>query len=176
MPRCKEDGSYEDVQCSEQTGECWCVNSLGEEQRGTRSQEFVACPGLGKFIKNNITAVLKGSLNYSELLTKFCLSSFRFETGTDLTRCQQEYLQGSYKPLCTPEGSYEEIQCQGTACFCVNERGDEIAQSRTELPVKPNCTTAGKCKHLKVTYLIYRIPNCFILFYEPLLTDRMNHS
>ena len=25
----------------------------------------------------------------------------------------------------------------------MNERGDEIAQSRTELPVKPNCTTPG---------------------------------
>lgn len=65
------------------------------------------------------------------------------KTGTDLTRCQQEYMQGRFKPLCTPEGSYEDVQCQGTACFCVNEKGDEIAQSRTELPVKPNCTTAG---------------------------------
>ena len=49
MPRCKEDGSYEDVQCSENTGECWCVNSLGVEQRGTRSQEFVTCPGMGEY-------------------------------------------------------------------------------------------------------------------------------
>jgi len=51
VPRCKDDGSYEDVQCSEYTGECWCVNSLGVEQRGTRSQEFVSCPGMGKCIK-----------------------------------------------------------------------------------------------------------------------------
>ena len=99
--------------------------------------------------KEITSAILRGSLNYNERLTKFFLSSVRFETGTDLTRCQQEYLQGRYKPLCTLEGSYEDIQCQGTACFCVNERGDEIAQSRTELPVKPNCTKSGKCQHLK---------------------------
>lgn len=48
VPRCKEDGSYEDVQCSENTRECWCVNSLGVEQRGTRSRDFVTCPVMGK--------------------------------------------------------------------------------------------------------------------------------
>jgi len=111
--------------------------------------------------KEITSAILTGPLDYNERLTKFCLSSVRFETGTDLTRCQQEYLQGRYKPLCTPEGSYEDIQCQGTACFCVNERGDEIAQSRTELPVKPNCTTAGKCHYLKVANLMDGILNCF---------------
>jgi len=164
VPRCKGDGTYEDVQCSEDTGECWCVNSLGVEQRGTRSQEFVSCPGMG-MCKGNYLGVLRGSLNYNGRLTKFCLSSMRFETGTGLTRCQQEYLQGRYKPLCTPEGSYEDIQCQGTACFCVNERGDEIAQSRTELPVKPNCTKAGNCQYFKVSNLMDDILNCF-----------MNHS
>ena len=63
--------------------------------------------------------------------------------GTVLTPCQQEFMEGRFKPLCTPNGEYENIQCQGTACFCVNERGDEIATSRTELPTKPNCTSAG---------------------------------
>ena len=160
MPRCKDDGSYEDVQCSEYTGECWCVNSLGVEQRGTRSQESISCPGMGEFIKKITSAILTGSPNYNERSSKFCLL-VPFETGTDLTRCQQEYLQGRYKPLCTPEGSYEDIQCQGTACFCVNERGDEIAQSRTELPVKRNCTIAGKCQQLKVTNLMDGTLNCF---------------
>ncbi|XP_022806051.1 uncharacterized protein LOC111343164 [Stylophora pistillata] len=117
VPRCKRDGSFEDVQCSESTEECWCVDSLGVELRGTRSQDIVTCPGM----------------------------------GSDLTRCQQEYMEGRFRPLCTPEGAYEDVQCQGTACFCVNERGDEIAQSRTELPVKPNCTTSDQeltvCQH-----------------------------
>lgn len=53
----------------------------------------------------------------------------------------------------------------------MNERGDEIALSRTELPVKPNCTTAGitssEGKHFeriigeRIVYLIVlrTIPN-----------------
>ena len=48
VPRCKEDGRFEEVQCSESTGECWCVDSLGAEQRGTRSQDFITCPGMGE--------------------------------------------------------------------------------------------------------------------------------
>lgn len=48
VPRCKEDGSFEDVQCSEFTGECWCVDSSGMEKRGTRSQDFITCSGMGK--------------------------------------------------------------------------------------------------------------------------------
>lgn len=79
-------------------------------------------------------------------------------TGTDLTPCQQEYAEGRFKPLCTPEGAYEDTQCQGAACFCVNERGDEIARSRTELPAKPNCTTAGKAD-VRHTHNIF----CFAL-------------
>lgn len=49
VPRCKEDGRFEEVQCSEVTGECWCVDSLGVEQRGTRSRDFITCPGMGKY-------------------------------------------------------------------------------------------------------------------------------
>ena len=81
---------------------------------------------------------------YAPLISSLWL----FSTGTDLTPCQQEYMEGRFKPLCTPEGAYEDTQCQGTACFCVNERGDEIARSRIELPAKPNCTSAGILKDI----------------------------
>lgn len=85
---------------------------------------------------------------YGPLISSNMLVFWLFPTGTDLTPCQQEYMEGRFKPLCTPEGAYEDTQCQGTACFCVNERGDEIARSRIELPAKPNCTTAGILKHI----------------------------
>lgn len=48
MPRCKKDGSFEDVQCSEWTGECWCVNNNGAEIQGTRSKELVTCSSQSK--------------------------------------------------------------------------------------------------------------------------------
>ena len=86
------------------------------------------------------------------------------EIGTDLTQCQQEYLEGRFQPLCTPEGSYEDTQCQGTACFCVNERGDEIARSRTELPAKPNCTAAGTFTSLCVRNTVQPLLSGHLMF------------
>ncbi|KAG7298116.1 hypothetical protein JYU34_018885 [Plutella xylostella] len=37
IPACKEDGSYEDVQCKNSERECWCVDPTGNEIPGTRS-------------------------------------------------------------------------------------------------------------------------------------------
>ena len=37
IPKCKDDGTYEDKQCLGSTGYCWCVNpTTGDEIRGTR--------------------------------------------------------------------------------------------------------------------------------------------
>lgn len=36
VPRCKPDGSYNDVQCHGYTGLCWCVDEKGNEILGTR--------------------------------------------------------------------------------------------------------------------------------------------
>ena len=43
VPRCKEDGKFEEVQCSEFTGECWCVDKNGKEKPETRTAEMPQC-------------------------------------------------------------------------------------------------------------------------------------
>jgi hypothetical protein len=37
-PQCTDDGAFEPMQCYDSTGECWCVNSNGEEMQGTMSR------------------------------------------------------------------------------------------------------------------------------------------
>ncbi|KAM9308463.1 thyroglobulin [Gastrophryne carolinensis] len=45
IPRCTNSGQYEDVQCDQQRGECWCVDNEGMEIYGTRQiGETVQCP------------------------------------------------------------------------------------------------------------------------------------
>ena len=36
MPTCKEDGSFDEIQCHDSTGECWCVDNDGNELPDTK--------------------------------------------------------------------------------------------------------------------------------------------
>lgn len=95
---CKDDGSYEDVQCSEYTGECWCVNSLGVEQRATRSQEFVSCPGMGKCIRNYFSysdRFTKLQWTFDSILYFLCAIWNRYWSNTMSTRIFARTLQTS---------------------------------------------------------------------------------
>ena len=47
--RCKQDGSYEEVQCSGSTGFCWCVDKNGSELEGTKTRGPLKCPALGLY-------------------------------------------------------------------------------------------------------------------------------
>lgn len=47
--RCKQDGSYEEVQCSGSTGFCWCVDKRGNELEGSKTRGPLKCPVLGKY-------------------------------------------------------------------------------------------------------------------------------
>lgn len=50
--QCKQDGSYEEVQCSGSTGYCWCVNQNGTKLLGSSTRGSLKCPVLGKFAKS----------------------------------------------------------------------------------------------------------------------------
>lgn len=47
--RCKQDGSYEEVQCSGSTGFCWCVDEKGFQLNGTKTRGPLKCPSLGLY-------------------------------------------------------------------------------------------------------------------------------
>uniref|UniRef100_A0A8C1WGC4 Thyroglobulin n=1 Tax=Cyprinus carpio TaxID=7962 RepID=A0A8C1WGC4_CYPCA len=45
-----------------------------------------------------------------------------------------------YVPQCTEDGRYQEVQCQGSECWCVDSRGLEITGSRTT-GSRPRCSS-----------------------------------
>lgn len=55
MPRCKFDGSYEEVQCQHSTGLCWCVDRDGKELTLTAMNQTVSCPTIGKMFVNVVS-------------------------------------------------------------------------------------------------------------------------
>ncbi|GFU06450.1 SPARC-related modular calcium-binding protein 1 [Nephila pilipes] len=49
VPSCKEDGSYDVVQCHDSTGYCWCVDDDGKPVRGSsKLNEQPNCTEIGK--------------------------------------------------------------------------------------------------------------------------------
>ena len=48
LVRCKQDGSYEEVQCNGSSGFCWCVQKNGTELSGTKTRGPLLCPTLGQ--------------------------------------------------------------------------------------------------------------------------------
>ncbi|XP_078355343.1 equistatin-like, partial [Oculina patagonica] len=111
-PDCDRDGSYKPLQCQVSSGVCWCVDNQGQEIPGTRGRGKRHCPA----------------------------------PGDRLTKCQeqrerslQNRAPGSFIPQCTEDGSFENIQCQGSVCFCVDKDGNEISGTKTTRPGTPNC-------------------------------------
>lgn len=47
IPRCRDDGSFDHVQCEGGSGHCWCVDENGVEIPGTRTTGNVQCPDPG---------------------------------------------------------------------------------------------------------------------------------
>ncbi|KAM7443673.1 hypothetical protein ABFA07_007562 [Porites harrisoni] len=43
IPQCKDDGSFEEVQCHPSTGYCWCVDTEGWEIAGTKIRGMPSC-------------------------------------------------------------------------------------------------------------------------------------
>lgn len=48
VPRCKFDGGYEEVQCQNSTGLCWCVDQDGNEMSSTATNGTVTCLNIGE--------------------------------------------------------------------------------------------------------------------------------
>ena len=48
VPQCKPDGSFDDIQCSVATGECWCVYYNNIEIPGSRTRGKPSCSPTGK--------------------------------------------------------------------------------------------------------------------------------
>lgn len=97
-----------------------------------------------------------------------------------LTVCQHQYqrqtnstvLVGAFIPRCKPDGSYEDVQCRGSVCYCVDRRGNELRGTAVNIGKgSPLCKTQGKktannnleYKKYNFVYIIERKPWPYLL-------------
>lgn len=114
VPSCTEEGSYEDVQCF--AGECWCVDSRGQEIPGSRVRGGrPRCP----------TECEKQRAQMQSL-------SASQPAGSSL-----------FVPSCTSEGHFLPVQCFNSECYCIDSEGQAIPGTRS-VPGEPKqCKSVG---------------------------------
>ncbi|XP_060077635.1 uncharacterized protein LOC132557160 isoform X2 [Ylistrum balloti] len=105
VPRCTLDGAYERLQCRGEPGidECWCVFPNGNRVEGTtmHGPKTPDCQ-FGSTLKRCVHLLLKNSWGFL----------------------------GTYRPRCTIDGEFEDIQCFEGDCWCVDSMGDEVFNTR----------------------------------------------
>lgn len=99
VPSCTSSSAFQEVQCH--SGECWCVDSRGQEVTGSRtSGRRPRCPS--RCEKEQAAALrVRGSL----------------AAGAEL-----------HIPACSENGDFLPLQCVGSRCFCVDAEGKRTAE------------------------------------------------
>ncbi|XP_023251193.1 nidogen-2 isoform X2 [Seriola lalandi dorsalis] len=117
VPQCEEDGQYTPLQCHGSTGHCWCVDSNGEERRGTRTAAGETPRDCSKPVE-------------PERPKTHCQ---HHRDGVQTTGPEGVPVAGAYVPQCDDSGEYRPLQCHSSSgyCWCVDSRGQEIAGTRT---------------------------------------------
>ena len=80
VPRCKQDGRYEEVQCH--GGECWCVDQNGKKIPKTNSTEPIKCPASGSWRIKWFTLIL--SCNDVLVIAVVIFFAYRENYGTKI--------------------------------------------------------------------------------------------
>ncbi|XP_048580501.1 thyroglobulin isoform X2 [Nematostella vectensis] len=106
-PRCSEDGTYEPMQCG--TRFCYCVDLNGNEIPATRNKKHVGMPICTRDSKQRLTSCHQHIMR--------ALQAPRNQRG--------------HVPICKSDGRYEEVQCYGKECWCVDKHGQETPGTRT---------------------------------------------
>lgn len=78
--------------------------------------------------------------------------------GYKLTLCQKQFqdyvthpMPGRFEPRCSKTGAFQEIQCHGSSCFCVNREGIELPDTRRSLAMgNPVCSRPGNHNHINL--------------------------
>jgi len=119
LPKCEPDGGYEEVQCAETYGVCWCVDKDGREIPRTRQSGKPNCT-----IQAAMTPCQRENKRAMTMRSRAPISLF--------------------VPSCKPDGSFEPAQCHDMSgkCWCVDKNGNELAG--THQWGKPNCSDIDK--------------------------------
>lgn len=126
IPRCTEKGEYASQQCRghESTGMCWCVDLDGATIPGTNITPSPDC-----------------------------------ELGTNLQPCvfklvqqMRKKLLGTFQPKCSLSGDFEAVQCEGSSCFCVDQKtGVKLHGTEVFKPDQPECDGKRLAKPMVTT-------------------------
>lgn len=90
-----------------------------------------------------------------------------------LTPCQRRYQRvinrpnpwaHLYAPRCKEDGSFENIQCVGPQCWCVDHFGNKIPRTRTAKTLR--CPTLGKEKYIFLPQMVVDLKVLTISLYQ----------
>ncbi|XP_065054572.1 uncharacterized protein LOC135683288 isoform X1 [Rhopilema esculentum] len=105
--RCDQTGSFERDQCNANIGTCWCVNEHGVTVDGSATLN-----GIPDCIKRNTSKCQN-------------LRQDAFNRGIIGPDGISVPLLGAFLPVCKEDGSFSQIQCHESECWCVDDHGAE---------------------------------------------------
>ncbi|XP_063733649.1 nidogen-2 isoform X2 [Eleginops maclovinus] len=127
VPQCDAGGQYRRLQCHASTGNCWCVDSTGQERAGTRTPAGTQPRDCDR----------PGPVAPTQRLESVCerWRTSLIEHYGGKPEAQQ------YVPQCELDGQFSPVQCYGetTYCWCVDQDGREVPGTRSHDVVKPAC-------------------------------------
>lgn len=144
LPRCTPSGAFQEIQCH--AGECWCVDSQGDEVLGSRTAGCpTRCPSV---CERQQQSALKMSANIA--------------AGAEL-----------YVPACSEDGDFLPLQCVGSRCFCVDAKGNNVSPAGGAASCKTHIfiihtkhfTTSHDCNVSKPVFL--NVANLIVRPSEP---------
>ncbi|KAL5014990.1 hypothetical protein ScPMuIL_009260 [Solemya velum] len=127
VPECTREGDFQRRQCKggPGVGDCWCVDPSGREISGTmKHPPYVPDCEFGTNLKECVFSLLK----------------------------HHHGLLGEFRPRCTIDGEFEKIQCRGMMCWCVDNLGKEIPDTKAQVPEPAICdktTTTSRVTTLR---------------------------
>ncbi|XP_042345086.1 thyroglobulin [Plectropomus leopardus] len=123
VPSCTSSGGFQELQC--QRGECWCVDSQGQEVTGSRSTS--GRPRCPSHCERERAMALKVKGNMA--------------AGAEI-----------HVPACSEDGDFLPLQCVGSRCFCVDAEGKTVtagsaggALTCPERTTQKRQSSAGRC-------------------------------
>jgi len=125
--KCEKDGSFKASQCHPSTGQCWCVDENGMEERGTRTP-----PGTPPYPCKSLR-----------------VSNCNSEKNMVESQHTDMMMVGMFVPQCEDDGKYKAKQCWGSTgqCWCVTPTGQEVTFTRRGPGESPNdldCSTSSQ--------------------------------
>lgn len=125
LPKCNsETGAWEPVQCLEHVGVCWCVDRRGEPLKGSLTREPKPTCNFRQARRG------RGPVEIDYQIKVYMQNSIQPTGSVDgTTRCQSMREKGQISAICDRQGRFEPTQCAGKDCWCVDEAGNQLADS-----------------------------------------------